>query len=112
MGVVQGPDGRFYEIPDEMLAKFAVPDEKVKEVLRGQPEPEEGDYGPPPGMPPGMPMGMPPGGPVVIQIFTSGPPMGAPDDSETVAQDGWGAWRRRAYRPAQQFVWPWGWPGY
>ncbi|MEW6283269.1 MAG: hypothetical protein AB1758_31970 [Candidatus Eremiobacterota bacterium] len=94
MAVVQGPDGRFYEIPDDELKRYAVPDEKVKEVLRSQAPPGDG---PPPGM-------FPAGGPVVIQIFT-GPPPGGPD---VTAQDGWGGWRQGP--PAWQYVVPWwGW---
>jgi hypothetical protein len=36
MGVVRGSDGRFYEIPDEELNRYAVPEQKVKDMLRGE----------------------------------------------------------------------------
>lgn len=113
MGVVRGPDGRFYEIPDAELERYAVPHDKVKELLRQEGEqppqaaaPQPG--APPPGPPPAMPGG--PGGPVVIQVFTSGPPAPPPGmESETVAQDGWGAWAQQTYQPQQihQIVLPW-----
>ena len=117
MGVVQGPDGRFYEIPDEILQQYAVPNEKVKELLREESsapasEPQAAAPPPPNGPPPGMPIGGPggPGGPVVIQVFTSGPPPGA--EPQTVAQDGWGAWRQQPggyAQPTYQIVIPpWG----
>ena len=75
MGVLRGPDGKFYDVPDDQLAKYAVPPEKVKETLEkagvpapaGRPEPS-GHGGPPP-------MGMH-GAPVIIQIYP--PPMGGP----------------------------------
>ena len=35
MGVVQGPDGRIYEIPDDELSRYAVPEARLEEVLNG-----------------------------------------------------------------------------
>ena len=34
--VMEGPDGRLYEIPREVLAQFAVPPERVMELRRRQ----------------------------------------------------------------------------
>jgi hypothetical protein len=78
MSVLRGPDGKFYDVPDDQLTKYAVPPEKVRETLEragvpapaGRPEHGPGGGGGPPGM--GMH-----GGPVVIQIYPP-PPMGGP----------------------------------
>ena len=72
MSVLRGPDGKFYDVPDDQLASYAVPPEKVRETLEkaGVPAPA-GQPGPGGGGPPGMGMH---GGPVVIQIYP--PPMG------------------------------------
>jgi hypothetical protein len=75
MSVLRGPDGRFYDVPDDQLAAYAVPPEKVRETLEkaGVPAPA-GQAGPGGGGgPPGMGMQ---GGPVVIQIYP--PPGGGP----------------------------------
>ena len=75
MSVLRGPDGKFYDVPDDQLASYAVPPEKVRETLEkaGVPAPA-GQMAPGGGSaPPGMGMH---GGPVVIQIYP--PPMGGP----------------------------------
>ena len=33
MSVLRGPDGKFYDIPDDRLASYAVPPEKVREMF-------------------------------------------------------------------------------
>jgi hypothetical protein len=76
MSVLRGPDGTFYDVPDDQLTSYKVPPEKVRETLEkagvpaaaGQMGPGGGGGGPP-----GMGMH---GGPVVIQIYP--PPMGGP----------------------------------
>jgi hypothetical protein len=75
MSVLRGPDGKFYEVPDDQLTKYAVPPEKVRETLEraGVPAPSGRPEGGPGGGSPGMGMH---GGPVVIQIYP--PPMGGP----------------------------------
>lgn len=75
MSVLRGPDGTFYDVPDDQLTTYKVPPEKVRETLEkaGVPAPA-GQMGPGGGGgPPGMGMH---GGPVVIQIYP--PPMGGP----------------------------------
>src|ERR1700740_1523116 len=74
MSVLRGPDGTFYDVPDDQLTTYAVPPEKVRETLEkaGVPAPT-GQPGPGGGGPAGMGMH---GGPVVIQIYP--PPMGGP----------------------------------
>jgi hypothetical protein len=73
MSVLRGPDGKFYDVPDDQLASYTVPPEKVRETLEkaGVPAPA-GQMGPGGGSP-GMGMH---GGPVVIQIYP--PPQGGP----------------------------------
>ena len=48
MGVVQGPDGRIYEIPDDELSRYAVPEARLEEVLNGvsfqTPSDQDGRY--------------------------------------------------------------------
>src|SRR4051812_5371264 len=80
MAVVQSVDGKFYDIPDDQLDRFLVPEDKVKERL--------GQAAAPGGAPPpGPPSGAPPGGTptIVVQIFGaqpgSGPPPSGPPPS-------------------------------
>lgn len=77
MGILRGVDGRFYEVPDEDMEKFLVPDDKVKDLLRedvtAEPGPGGGGGG---GRGPGGsgPQAIPgTGGQVVINVFTSPP---------------------------------------
>ncbi len=64
MAILRSVDGQFYEIPDDQLSRFLVPEDKVKEKLQ-----EAGGPGPGGGPPPGMGGG---GAPVVIQVFGGG----------------------------------------
>src|SRR5262245_2258650 len=60
MGILRALDGRFYEIPDEQMAKFLIPGDKVKERLQAagiQAQPAGGG-----GPPRGSQGGPPPGG--------------------------------------------------
>src|SRR5438132_3507868 len=72
MAIVQSVDGKFYEIPDDQLDKFLVPEDKVKEKL-------DAAAGSAP--PPGPPSGPPPSGgspTIVVQIFGARPDAGPP----------------------------------
>ena len=90
MSVLRGPDGKFYDIPDDLLASYAVAPEKVRETLQqaGVPAPG-GQTGPGGGGPPGMGMH---GSPVVIQInpapMAGPPPSGAPGPEERPGGEG------------------------
>ena len=90
MSVLRGPDGKFYDIPDDRLASYAVSPEKVRETLHqaGVAAPE-GQMGPGGGGPPGMGMH---GSPVVIQInpapMAGPPPSGAPGPEERPGGEG------------------------
>lgn len=66
--ILEGPDGRLYEIPDDVLADYSVPGEKVAEIRArmagGSTAASPGDAGAPPtGLPPGhfRPGELPPG---------------------------------------------------
>jgi hypothetical protein len=79
VSVLLGPDGKFYDIPDDRLAGYAVAPEKVRETLQQASVPAPGgEMGPGGGGPPGMGMH---GSPMVIQInpapMPSPPPSGA-----------------------------------
>lgn len=100
--IIEGPDGRLYEIPKDKLAEFAVPGERVAELRKKMAGaraevPGEPPGGPapsgaaldaiPPGhsaLPPGhaaMPptsMSISPGGGVVLNFYFQTPPPGAP----------------------------------
>jgi hypothetical protein len=71
MAILQGLDGKYYEVPNDQLAKFLIPDDKVKEKLVACGE----DLGPPP-PPSSMPTTGSPS--VVVQIYGSGGPMAGP----------------------------------
>ncbi len=45
MAILRAMDGNFYEIPDEQVAKYKIPQEKLKEKLGSQ---AQGAEGPPP----------------------------------------------------------------
>ncbi len=87
--VLEGPDGRLYEIPADQLGRFAVPGERVAE-LRQRAAPSAGAAGPfrPEDAPPGIPpppttpasttttttIAAPGGGTIVLNFFFGGPP--------------------------------------
>jgi hypothetical protein len=95
--ILQGPDGRLYEIPDHMLAEFAVPGDRVAELRRrlAQGQPAAGASAAatdmsaagaalPPGhaaMPPDhaaappASMSLSPGGGVVLNFYFQAPPL-------------------------------------
>lgn len=116
--ILEGPDGRLYEIPKDKLAEFAVPGERVAELRRRMAgggvsttvaEPAGGPSSTPPGMPRGIPPGhtaMPPGhtampptsmsinpgGGVVLNFyFQASPPAVAPGRLPNDLADGLGA---------------------
>lgn len=73
MAILRSLDGQFYEIPDDQVAKFLIPAEKVKEKLEGAGAPMVPPEGPPSDAGPG------PGGPpptILVQIFGAGAPAG------------------------------------
>ena len=76
MAILRGIDGKFYEVPDDQVASFEVPRDKVKELLEkaGGPGPQGGP-GQGPGGPGGYQGGPPPSSPIIVQIFggSSGP---------------------------------------
>ena len=76
MAILRSVDGKFYEVPDDQLDKFLVPEDKVKEKLAeaGGPAPEGGAGGPGPMGPPPMPAGTPT---ILVQIFGAVPGGGA-----------------------------------
>src|SRR5271165_3581369 len=106
MAILRSLDGKFYEIPDEQVAKFLIPADKVKDKVQsapaegGQPE----DLGPPP--PGGSPA-------IIVQIYgaTAPPPgggapapTGAPAGSEVQPYGWWNTWRN-TWHPGWHNVW-------
>lgn len=65
MAILRSVDGRFYEVPDDKLEAFAVPEDKVKEKLQQAGAEEGGPDGGPPGGGGGGPL-------VVVQIIGQG----------------------------------------
>jgi hypothetical protein len=90
MAIVRALDGTFYEVPDEQLGKFKIPEDKLKEKLGA----EAGSEPPPPEGGPGGGAG-----PLVnVQIYYGGQgagPTGAPAGAEGAVQpyDYWRNWR-------------------
>jgi hypothetical protein len=80
MAIVQSVDGKFFEVPDDKLEKYAVPADKVKDLLK------QAGVGPtakggPQGGPQGGPGGAKGGGAspqVVIHVSGSGTSIGGP----------------------------------
>ena len=72
MAVLLSMDGKYYEIPDDQVADFEVPREKVRDVLAHSPSSpsERGNPGSGPG-PRGAQAG-PGGSPVIIQVLPNG----------------------------------------
>jgi hypothetical protein len=83
MAILRSLDGRFYEVPDDQVSQFLIPEDRVKEKLEGSGAPMV----PPSSSPPEAgPPGPPPGSPtIVVQIFggASMPGPGAPPPSGT-----------------------------
>jgi hypothetical protein len=83
MAILRSVDGKFYEVPDDSLANYLVPDDQVKAKLSEAGCAMPAGRGPGPGRGPGASAPGAPGG-VVIQIYTqgqqgdSGPPPGRP----------------------------------
>lgn len=68
MAILRSLDGRFYEIPDDKVAEYLIPEDRVKEKLEGANAPMVPPQG---GGPEGGP---PPGSPtIVVQIFGASP---------------------------------------
>ena len=87
MAILRGIDGKFYDVPDDQLASFEVPRDKVKELLAkaGGPAPQGG-----PGAGPKGGHGPSHGGSVIVQIFSGGShgPAGAPGGGQHHAEGG------------------------
>jgi hypothetical protein len=87
MAIVRGMDGTFYEVPDDQLGQYKVPEDQLKAKLGEQPPTAE----PPPGG-----GGAPPGPPLVnVHIYYSGQgPAGAGAGAEESVQPyDWRNWR-------------------
>jgi hypothetical protein len=88
MAILRSLDGQFYEVPDDQLAKFLIPADKVKEKVQSSsedPGPPSNDPGPPGG-------GQGPA--IIVQIYgASVPPPGggAPPPGGAGAPTGSGA---------------------
>lgn len=92
MAIVRGLDGTFYEIPDDQVQKYKIPEEKLKEKLGSQ-APTEGAPPEPPPEQGGS------GSPLVnVQIYyggqgPSGAPGGAHAGEAAVQPYDWRNWR-------------------
>ena len=88
MAILRGVDGKFYDVPDDQVAAFEVPREKVKELLEKSGAPAS--QGAPGGGGPGGQRGAPPAGaPVIVQVFPGGgAPGGAPSGPPGGGQQG------------------------
>ena len=84
MAILRALDGTFYEVPDDQLARFKIPEDKLKEKLGSEATSE----GPPPQGPP-----MSGVSPLVnVQIYYGG--QGAPGGGEAaVSPYDWRNWR-------------------
>jgi hypothetical protein len=109
MAILRSVDGQFYEIPDDQVAKFLIPADKVKDKVQGGADP-----GPPPGGPPPGGGGGPPPA-IVVQIFGNqmptggGPPpttgdAGAHPAGEVQPYAWWNTWFN-TYRPGWHNAW-------
>jgi hypothetical protein len=88
MAILRGLDGIFYEIPDEQVARFKIPEEKLKEKLGAEASTEGG---PPPG---GATESGGTGPLVNVQIYYSGPGSSGGAPAEAAVQPyNWGNWR-------------------
>ena len=103
MAILRSSDGKFYEVADDQLEGKLIPAEEIKEKLGNVGVgPTEGPVGPGPG--PGMGMPVPgTNGQVIIQIHTSGAPMGGgyeegpgPEEEGDVEAHNW-CWRRNYF---------------
>jgi hypothetical protein len=105
MAILRSVDGRFYEIPDDQLSKYLIPEDKVKEKVQAA----GGDAGPPedPGPPP--PSGSPA---IIVQIFGAagaqpaggGAPAPTAGAGEVQPYAWWNTWRN-TYGPSWHNVW-------
>jgi hypothetical protein len=96
MAILRSVDGRFYEVPDDQLNQYLIPEDKVKEKLEGSGAPMVAPNAPPPDAGPGPAGGSPT---IVVQVYGAAPPPGAgapPPSSGTEA-------------PAGAEVQPYGW---
>src|SRR5438034_3734058 len=94
MAILRALDGTFYEVPDEQIAKYKIPEDKLKEKLGTQAPTESG--GPPPEG--GAPEGGAGGSLVNVHIYYSGQGQGqgggAPAGAEAAVQPyDWRNWR-------------------
>jgi hypothetical protein len=105
MAILRSLDGQFYEVPDDQLAKYLIPADKVKEKVQGTGE----DPGPPPNDP-GPPSGGPP--PIVVQIYGAAPPSGSAGPPTAAGAPGgevqpyawWNTWKN-TWAPGWHNVW-------
>jgi len=67
MAVLRSVDGKFYDVPDDQLEKFAIPEEQVNQKLQGArtARRRQGRPGPPP-VQPGQ------SEPIIVRIYTTG----------------------------------------
>ena len=73
MAVLLSMEGKYYDVPDDQVAAFEVPREKVRDVLAHSPMPSMERGTPGPGSAPRGGRGAPGGGsPVIIQVLPNG----------------------------------------
>jgi hypothetical protein len=72
MAILRSLDGRFFEIPDDQVDRFLIPEDQVKAKLAGAGAPEA-QAGPPSGGEGGPPSGSPT---IVVQIYGAAPGAG------------------------------------
>ena len=86
MSILRAMDGKFYDVPDDKMAAYAVPQDKLDTVLEqsGVMKPQGSPQGGPPAGPQAGPQGGPQGGPagggapgpVIVQIYAQPPAQG------------------------------------
>jgi hypothetical protein len=88
--ILQGPDGRLYEIPDHMLAEFAVPGDRVAELrkrLAHAASPPEHAARPPEHAAPPASMSLSAGGGVVLNFYFQAPPSASAGAGQAAPSD-------------------------